>query len=487
MLAARGVISEEDRRHRRGPVPHQGAHRCGHVPLRHQRRGHPHVGGTGAHRATSADAGDAAAHGAQPQRPGGHRHAPVYAKKRGEAPDGGQRGAARGAGASRRRRPFRRGTCLATPICSMPSRCCSRTICWPTSGCWSVTSSGLHAARRAADANPLGSAALAGTTYPTRPRTMTAADWASRASSPTRSTPCPTGTSCLTCCMPAACRACTSSRLCEETHPVVQRRVRLRDAGRQRSPRARPSCRRRRTPTSPNSSAARRAAWWGDLVALLVTMKSLPLAYNKDLQEDKEGAIDAAKTLEDCCRCAAGMVADHAGERRRHAGAGEEGLSWPPPTWPTTWRRRACPSVRAHEVVGHLVLLCEKRGCDLEDLSLEDFKAESDLFEADIAGESGPGKHRGRPHHVRWDGTRRRARTDGRREGPARFRRGATGLRRRGLARRAREGRPSFGRRPPRFPFRCPWETSWPASARAASCPPLQLPFVRYDPFPTNL
>lgn len=46
----------------------------------------------------------------------------------------------------------------------------------------------------------------------------------------------------------------------------------------------------------------------GDLVALLVTMKSLPLAYNKDLQEDKEGAIDAAKTLEDCYRCAMGMI-----------------------------------------------------------------------------------------------------------------------------------------------------------------------------------
>ena len=40
----------------------------------------------------------------------------------------------------------------------------------------------------------------------------------------------------------------------------------------------------------------------GDPVALLVTMKALPLAYNKDLQEDKEGAIDAAKTMEDCLR-----------------------------------------------------------------------------------------------------------------------------------------------------------------------------------------
>ena len=48
--------------------------------------------------------------------------------------------------------------------------------------------------------------------------------------------------------------------------------------------------------------------------------------------------------------------------------------------------KKGMPFRRAHEVVGHLVLLCEKRGCDLDDLSLADFKAESDLFEADIAG-----------------------------------------------------------------------------------------------------
>lgn len=47
----------------------------------------------------------------------------------------------------------------------------------------------------------------------------------------------------------------------------------------------------------------------GDLVALMMTLKSLPLAYNKDLQEDKEGAMDAADTLEDCYVCAAGMIA----------------------------------------------------------------------------------------------------------------------------------------------------------------------------------
>ena len=47
----------------------------------------------------------------------------------------------------------------------------------------------------------------------------------------------------------------------------------------------------------------------GDLVALMMTLKSLPLAYNKDLQEDKEGAMDAADTLEGCYVCAAGMIA----------------------------------------------------------------------------------------------------------------------------------------------------------------------------------
>ena len=46
--------------------------------------------------------------------------------------------------------------------------------------------------------------------------------------------------------------------------------------------------------------------------------------------------------------------------------------------------KKGMPFRRAHEVVGHLVLLCDQRGCDLDDLSLEDFKAASDLFDADI-------------------------------------------------------------------------------------------------------
>ncbi|MDO5117770.1 MAG: argininosuccinate lyase [Eggerthellaceae bacterium] len=123
----------------------------------------------------------------------------------------------------------------------------------------------------------------------------------------------------------------------------------------------------------------------GDLVALLVTMKSLPLAYNKDLQEDKEGAIDAAKTLEDCLVCAVGMISSmevHADAMLAQASKGYLAAT----DVADYLAKKGMPFRKAHEVVGHLVLLCEQRGCDLADLSLADFKAESELFEDDIAG-----------------------------------------------------------------------------------------------------
>ena len=121
----------------------------------------------------------------------------------------------------------------------------------------------------------------------------------------------------------------------------------------------------------------------GDLVALLVTLKSLPLAYNKDLQEDKEGMIDAARTLEDCYSCMTGMISTMT--VNEDAMSAQVNKGYLAATDVADYlAKKGLPFRRAHEVVGHLVLLCDERGCDLEDLSLEDFKAESDLFEADI-------------------------------------------------------------------------------------------------------
>ena len=99
----------------------------------------------------------------------------------------------------------------------------------------------------------------------------------------------------------------------------------------------------------------------GDLVALLVTMKSLPLAYNKDLQEDKEGAIDAAKTLEDCYRCATGMIDTmeiHPDAMLEQAKKGYLAAT----DVADYLAKKGLPFRRAHEIVGHLVLLCDKRG-----------------------------------------------------------------------------------------------------------------------------
>ena len=121
----------------------------------------------------------------------------------------------------------------------------------------------------------------------------------------------------------------------------------------------------------------------GDLMALLTTMKSLPLAYNKDLQEDKEGVMDACKTLHDCLVCMEGMIstmkvnvdAMRVQSKKGYLAATDVA---------DYLAKKGLPFRKAHEIVGHLVLLCDKRDCDLDDLSLEDFKEASDLFEADI-------------------------------------------------------------------------------------------------------
>ena len=123
----------------------------------------------------------------------------------------------------------------------------------------------------------------------------------------------------------------------------------------------------------------------GDLVQLLVTMKGLPLAYNKDMQEDKEGALDAAHTLEECLAVMAGMVSTwivnadrmRASMERGHLAATDVA---------DYLAKRGMPFREAHAVVGHLVLEAEKAGCDISELPLATFRAASELFDVDITG-----------------------------------------------------------------------------------------------------
>lgn len=240
----------------------------------------------------------------------------------------------------------------------------------------------LAAARDAADVNPLGSAALAGTTYPLD-RRMTA-DELGFASVAPNSLDAVSDRDFLLDLSYAASVSCVHlSRLAEEIVLWSTSEfgfVTLSDAfstGSSIMPQ-------KKNPDFAELIRGKTGRVVGDLVALLVTMKALPLAYNKDLQEDKEGAIDAARTLEDCYRCMAGMVSTMTvNEQAMEQQVGKGYLA--ATDLADYLVKKGLPFRRAHEVVGHLVLLCEQRGgCRFEDLSLYDFKNESDLFESDV-------------------------------------------------------------------------------------------------------
>jgi argininosuccinate lyase len=121
----------------------------------------------------------------------------------------------------------------------------------------------------------------------------------------------------------------------------------------------------------------------GDWVAMMTTLKGLPLSYNKDLQETQEPLYDAVETLGSCLRVTTGMVATMeidraavtAAVRRGHLLATEVadylvGVG--------------VPFRQAHDIVGGLVRLAEGRGVELPGLSLEDFKAAHPVFGRDL-------------------------------------------------------------------------------------------------------
>ncbi|HEX9016199.1 MAG TPA: argininosuccinate lyase [Chloroflexota bacterium] len=121
---------------------------------------------------------------------------------------------------------------------------------------------------------------------------------------------------------------------------------------------------------------------YGSLVGLLTTIKGLPLTYNKDLQEDKEQFFDAVDTVSVCLRMTAGMLATARvrSERTREAAGG--GFSTAT-DYADYLVRKGLPFRQAHEVVGKLVRECIQRGCELSDLTIADLKGFSPLFEED--------------------------------------------------------------------------------------------------------
>ena len=122
---------------------------------------------------------------------------------------------------------------------------------------------------------------------------------------------------------------------------------------------------------------------YGALISLLTTMKGLPLAYNKDMQEDKEVAFDAMDTVSKCISIFTKMLytlkfnndvlAESAMKGYTNATDAADYLV-----------KKGMPFRDAHSVIGRLVLLCLEKDCAIEDLSVNELKELSELFDEDV-------------------------------------------------------------------------------------------------------
>lgn len=121
----------------------------------------------------------------------------------------------------------------------------------------------------------------------------------------------------------------------------------------------------------------------GHLMALLTTVKALPLAYNKDLQEDKEGVFDALDTVKFSLAVSTQIVAGMKVRKENMRRAVEEDFS-NATDLADYLVKKDLPFRQAHEVAGKLVHYCIERGVYLKDLTLDEFKKFSPLFDADI-------------------------------------------------------------------------------------------------------
>ncbi len=122
---------------------------------------------------------------------------------------------------------------------------------------------------------------------------------------------------------------------------------------------------------------------YGNLFGLMTVLKSLPLAYNKDMQEDKEGMFDTVRTLQGALQLFAPMVATMKVNTDRMRQAVNQDFSNATDI-ADYLVNKGLPFRQAHEVIGKTVLYCIQNKKYLLDMSIEEFKTFSTLFESDI-------------------------------------------------------------------------------------------------------
>ena len=122
---------------------------------------------------------------------------------------------------------------------------------------------------------------------------------------------------------------------------------------------------------------------YGDLMALLTTLKGLPLAYNKDMQEDKEAVFDACDTVKMCLKVFSGMIETLKANTANMKRAAQKGFI-NATDLADYLVKKGMPFRTAYKISGTLVALCIQNNTVLEELPLDTYRSYSDLFEEDL-------------------------------------------------------------------------------------------------------
>ncbi|MBB5214066.1 argininosuccinate lyase [Parapusillimonas granuli] len=139
----------------------------------------------------------------------------------------------------------------------------------------------------------------------------------------------------------------------------------------------------KKNPDVPELARGKTGRVNGHLVALLTLMKGQPLAYNKDNQEDKEGLFDSADTIRDTLTIFVDLVGGIRVKSEAMRAAALQGFATATDL-ADYLVKKGLPFRDAHETVAHVVRMCDERGCDLADLTLEELKGINDLVEDDV-------------------------------------------------------------------------------------------------------
>ena len=125
---------------------------------------------------------------------------------------------------------------------------------------------------------------------------------------------------------------------------------------------------------------------YGNLLALLTTLKGLPLAYNKDMQEDKEAIFDSLETVIMCLDIFAPMIKTMKVKSENMYRAAQEGFI-NATDLADYLTKKGMPFRSAYKIVGQIVAECIEKKCVLDNLPLEAYRAHTDMFEEDLYGE----------------------------------------------------------------------------------------------------